>query len=71
MSRTRVRVVLILIAFILVMAASLSGILTYWVDAEDLPAPTPETGESGHMPAGSGQPVALDRSSSRSPFAVG
>ena len=71
MSRTRVRVVLILIAFILVMAAILSGILTYWVGAEDLPAPTPEPGESDHTPAGSGQPVALDRRLPRSPFAAG
>ena len=71
MSRTQVRVVLILVAFILVMAAILSGILTYWVGAEDLPPPTPEPGGTGRIPMGPWRPVALDLAALRSPFAVG
>ena len=51
MSRTQVRVILILIAFILIVAAILSGILTYWVGAESLPASTPEGGDAGQTPA--------------------
>ena len=42
MSRTQVRIVLILIAFILVMAAILFGILTYWVGADGSLPSTPE-----------------------------
>ena len=68
MSRTRVRIVLILIAFILVMAAILSGILTYWVGAQALPAPTSEPGEAGRIPAGSWRPVAVELSSPGRPF---
>jgi hypothetical protein len=49
MSRTRLRVVLILLALILVMATILSGILTYWVGAVESPAPTPEDGEAGRV----------------------
>ena len=71
MSRTQVRVVLILIALILVLAAILSGILTYWVGAEALPAPTPGPGEAGRISVGSGRPVALHLVSLRSPCAVG
>jgi hypothetical protein len=47
MSRTQLRVVLILVALILVVASVLFGILTYWVGAEGLPASTPEDGEAG------------------------
>ena len=71
MSRTQVRVVLILIAFILVMAAVLFGILTYWVGAEDLPASAPEGGKAGSILIGSRQREALVLPSLRSPFAVG
>ena len=71
MSRTRVRVVLILIAIILVMAAILFGILTYWVGAEDLPAATPETGEAGRIPKGARQPEVPALSTLPSPFAMG
>ena len=47
MSRTKLRVVLILVVLILVIAAILSGILTYWVGAEGPPALTPQDGEAG------------------------
>jgi hypothetical protein len=63
--------VLILIAFILVMAAILFGILTYWVGAEELPASTPEGGGAGLVPMGSWQREALLPASLRSPLAIG
>ena len=59
MSRTQVRVVLILIALILVMAAILSGVLTYWGSAGGLPTSAPEDGEAGRMLMGSWQRGAL------------
>ena len=71
MTRTQVRVVLILIAFILVMAAVLFGILTYWVGAEDLPASAPQGTGAGLIPMGYQQPEALALPSLWSPFAVG
>ena len=71
MSRTQVRMVLILIAFILVMAAILFGILTYWVGAEELPASTPEDGGAGLVPVGCWQPEALVLPLLRSAEAVG
>ena len=49
MSRTQLRVVLILVALILVVASVLFGILTYWVGAEGLPPSTPEDGEAGQV----------------------
>ena len=71
MSRTRVRIVLILIAFILIVAAILSGVLTYWVGAGGVPASTPEPGEADRCPVASWQAIALHLPSLRSPFTVG
>ena len=70
MSRAQVRIVLILIAFILVIAAVLFGILTYWVGAEGLPTFTPEPGATGRFPLGSWRFVALDLPWLRIAFAV-
>jgi len=47
MSRTRLRIVLILLALILVVASILSGLLTRWVGALGSPASNPEDGEAG------------------------
>ena len=71
MSRTKVRIILILIAFILIMAAALSGILTYWAGAEAVPTSTPATGEAGRIPVGTWQPQALAVPSLQELFAIG
>jgi len=49
MSRTKLRIVLILLALILVMATVLSGLLTYWVGAATPPASGSRDGEAGQM----------------------
>ncbi len=78
MSRTQVRVILILIAFILIVAAILSGILTYWVGAESLPDSTPEDRDAGQTPPAAGRfllgsrhPGRLVSLSLQSPIPVG
>jgi flagellar basal body-associated protein FliL len=45
--RTKLRIVLILLALILVMATILSGLLTYWVGSEKSPASDSLEGEAG------------------------
>ena len=47
MTRTRLRVVFILLVLILVVASILSGLLTYWAGASDVPTSTPSNGEAG------------------------
>ena len=74
MSRTKLRIVLILLALILVMATILSGLLTYWVGAATPPASGSGDGEAGQMlppvhsaPAGLSQSGSVARQSSRAP----
>ena len=55
MSRTRPRVVLILLVLILVVASILSSLLTYWVGASDVPTGTPSDGEAGGILPTGGQ----------------
>jgi len=78
MSRTQLRVVLILIVLILVVASILSGILTYWVGAEGSPASTPQDGETGQVllaadraSKGSCQPEYPSYQPSQTPFVLG
>jgi len=78
MSRTQLRVVLILVALILVVASVLFGILTYWVGAEGLPASTPEDGEAeqvllavDRMPKGAWQPESPRFQPLQTPFVPG
>ena len=47
MSRTRLRIVLILLALILVVTSILSGLLTRWAEAVHPPKSTPDDGEAG------------------------
>jgi len=49
MSHTRYKVVFILLVLILLVASTLFGLLTYWVNAEVLPASAP--GQGGMVPA--------------------
>ena len=71
MSRTQVRIILILIALILVLAAILSGILTYWVGAEGVPIATPEPGKTGRHQERAWQPEASDLLWLQSPYSGG
>jgi len=49
MSRSRYRIVFILLVLILLIVSTLFGVLTYWLEAESLPrhSPTPSSTEEG------------------------
>jgi hypothetical protein len=49
MSRTRYRIVFILLVLILLIVSTLFGVLTYWLEAGSLPrhSPTPSSTEEG------------------------
>jgi hypothetical protein len=44
MSRTRFRIVFILLVLILLIVSTLFGVLTYWLEAESLPGHSPSPG---------------------------
>ena len=46
MSRTRYRIVFILLVLILLIVSTLFGVLTYWLEAEGLPRHSPTPGST-------------------------